>query len=235
MGRFFRFMLGVAALPFAWSLARVFVDVVQQVPGRDALLPPGLVAMFVGMAVYVATAILLPTPVRVYVLGHELTHALCGLLFGARVSNLKVGVRGGSVMVSKSNVWITLSPYFVPFYTVVVTIAAIVVRCCAGHLPYPPAWFFAVGFTWSFHFVFTVRSLLQEQPDVQEYGYVFSYVLIWIFNVAGAAVWIGCMADVPWKFLGADVFNRACQSYSAVAACCVSLYEHLRSLSFLQG
>ena len=34
----------------------------------------------------------LPRPIRTYVLGHELTHALWGLLMGARIGKIKVSM-----------------------------------------------------------------------------------------------------------------------------------------------
>src|SRR5436190_23144549 len=60
----------------------------------------------------------LPKPMRTYVLGHELTHALWALMMGARVSGLKVRKTGGQVKTSKTNWLITLAPYFFPFYAV---------------------------------------------------------------------------------------------------------------------
>ena len=105
MAQFVRFLLAVAALPFAWGISRTFLDVVRLMPAPDGWpMPPGLVAVLAGLVVYLVVALTLPPPVRVYVLGHELTHALFGLLFGARVSNLKVGLSGGSVTLTKSNV-----------------------------------------------------------------------------------------------------------------------------------
>ena len=47
-----------------------------------------------------------------------------GLLFGARPSDVRVSASGGSVRLSKSNLLITLAPYFFPFYTFVVIVVA---------------------------------------------------------------------------------------------------------------
>ena len=62
--------------------------------------------------------VFLPKPIRTYVLGHELTHAIWALLMGARVSGLTVRKAGGQVRTSKTNWAITLAPYFFPFYAV---------------------------------------------------------------------------------------------------------------------
>ena len=230
-----RFLLAVAALPLAWSVARTLVDLLGALPADGArVVPAGVAAVLAGVLAQVAVGRFCPPLQRVYVLGHELTHALWGLLFGARVSKLRVRASGGSVTLSKSNVWITLAPYFFPFYTMLVALAALAVRLFVSPLPLPCAWLFAVGFTWSFHCCFTLRSLLQAQPDVEEYGRLFSYVLIWIFNVVGVAVWIVCAAGVPWRVFGRSLLVRAADAYLALGAAAAWIYESLRSLPVLQ-
>ncbi|MBR1586743.1 MAG: hypothetical protein IJ658_00315 [Kiritimatiellae bacterium] len=219
MRRFFCFLLAIALLPCAWAIARAFLDVFLMIPAAGAAaVAAEPLAVLGGMAAFLAAWVALPAPVRLYVLGHELTHAAWGLAFGAKVSSLKVGVSGGSVSLSKSNVWITLAPYFFPFWTILVVAAALAARCFVSPLPWPCAWLFAVGFTWCFHVCFTIRSLMQAQPDVQEYGRLFSYVLIWIFNVAGVIAWIACTTEVSWRSVGECMWARASESYLAVAS-----------------
>lgn len=236
MASFARFLFAIAALPFAWGLTLTFLDVVRLMPVPSGwVMPPGLVAVLAGVAAFLVCAVALPLPVRAYVLGHELTHAAFGLLFGARPSNLRVGLRGGSVTLTKSNVWITLAPYFFPFYTILVVLAALVVRYACAGLPAPWAWQFAVGATWCFHFVFTLRSLAQEQPDIKEYGHVFSYVMIWVFNVLGASVWIVSAAELSWGVFARLLVAHAGAAYAAAGAGFAWLYESVRSLPVLQG
>lgn len=236
MARFLRFLLAVVALPLAGGLTCAFFDVLRHIPAPDgALIAPGVVAVFAGLIVQLLAWIVLPMPVKTYVLGHELTHAIWGVLFGAKVSQLRVAAQGGSVTLSKSNVLITLAPYVFPFYTVLVGVVALVTRCFVSPLPWPCVWLFLVGFTWSFHCLFTVRSLLQRQPDIDEYGHVFSYVFIWIFNVLGAAVWVVCVAGISWKAFGGLLGARVASAYAIVWQVCVWIYESLRSLPILQG
>ncbi|MGN0846001.1 MAG: hypothetical protein ACI4RA_01295 [Kiritimatiellia bacterium] len=230
MVRVLRLLVAVAAIPLAWGISLAFIDVLRLVPVAS-----GVLAVFAGLVVHLVVWMVFPSPVRAYVLGHELTHAVCGLLFGARVSKLRVGATGGSVTLSKSNVWITLAPYFFPFYTILVAVAALVVRAFRPTLPCPGAWLFAVGFTWCFHLCFTIRSILQKQPDIQECGYAFSYVLIWIFNVAGVCIWIVCAAGIPWRQFGPLLLARVSAAYLSVASCAVWGYESLRALPVLQG
>lgn len=236
MAHVLRLLLAVAAIPLACGFTRAFVDVLRSVPSAGgALIAPEVLAVFAGLVVQLVMGFVLPIPVKVYVLGHELTHALWGCCFGARVSKLRVAATGGSVTLSKSNVWITLSPYFFPFYTVLVGLVALLTRCFVSPLPWPCVWLFAVGFTWGFHCFFTVRSLLQEQPDIEEYGRVFSYVFIWLFNVLGVATWIVCTAGISWSDFGHMLLTRAASAYGFVWAFIVWCYESLRALPVLQG
>ena len=190
------------------------------------MMPLALVCAVGGMLAFLAVWAFLPAPVWMYVLGHELTHALLGILCGARVSRIKVGVAGGSVQLSKSNMLITLAPYFVPFYTMIVVLVACVVRCFVSPLPAIGVWLFAVGFTWCFHVCFTIRSLMQRQPDIQEYGHLFSYVLILCVNAAFVIVWLVCTAGAPASRAVESLGRRTCSAYLGV-------YESVRSLPFL--
>jgi len=218
MRKFFCFLLAVAMLPCAWAISRAFLDVFLLIPSAEGtVVPAELLAVLGGISAFLVAWVALPAPVRLYVLGHELTHAVWGLAFGAKVSNLKVGMSGGSVSLSKSNVLITLAPYFFPFWTVLVVLAALLARCFVSPLPWPCAWLFAVGFTWCLHVCFTIRSLMQTQPDIQEYGRLFSYVLIWLFNVAGVIVWILCTTEISWRAAGDRLWLRTRDAYLACA------------------
>lgn len=203
MLRFARFVAAVLVSPFVWALCLTFVDAVCCASGRaDRFFSLESISLFSGMIAFLIFWKVLPDQTRAYVLGHELTHALWGLSFGAKVSKLRVRASGGSVTLTKSNVWITLAPYFFPFWTAVVVFMAFMVRvvmyfaCPEASFPAPWLWMFAVGFTWCFHACFTIRSLMQRQPDIQEYGKVFSWTLILVCNIVGILVWIICTTDV---------------------------------------
>lgn len=218
MLRFARFVAAVFAFPINWALCLTFVDAIYLSSGDSRVFfSAESIALLSGLIVFLAVWKLLPGLTRIYVLGHELTHALWGLAFGAKVSNLKVRSTGGSVTLTKSNVWITLAPYFFPFWTMIVVLLALAVRGIIylanpeTPFPVPWLWMFAVGFTWCFHACFTIRSLMQTQSDVQEYGRVFSWTLILACNTAGILLWIVCTTDVP----ASAVFNCLCSRTAA--------------------
>ncbi len=178
MAAFLRFLLGLFLLPVCWAVTVVLLGVLA-----SCGLTQSALSFLGGVAAFAACWLLLSHPVRTYVLGHELTHALWGLLFGAVPSRLRVGEKGGSVNLTKDNFLITLAPYFFPFYTFIVLLVAFIVRCFVQPLPWLPLWVFLVGFTWAFHVLFTIQSLFQTQPDVMQYGRLFSWTFIYVANI----------------------------------------------------
>ena len=220
-----RFLLAVLALPLAVALVPLCADVFR---AASLSAGAGLFAAAAGFLAFIVLWMLAPQRfVRVYVFGHELTHALWGLLFGARVSNLRVSLSGGSVTLTRSNVLITLAPYFFPFYTILVVAAALVTRLFVSPLPHGWAWLFAVGFTWSFHLCFTLRALAQRQPDVTEYGRLFSWVFIWLFNVIGVVLWTLATTDLSAVAVWASFRVHSAAAYLAVGRLLVHCWHVL--------
>jgi hypothetical protein len=142
-----------------------------------------------GYILWLVVFALLPKPMRTYVLGHELTHALWAWLMGARVSGLKVRKTGGQVRTSKTNWFITLAPYFFPFYAVLFIIVFFLAHAMFKLTAYMWVLFFLVGLGWSFHVTFTLMILLTvQQPDVQSQGVLFSAVMIYLMNLVTMTV-----------------------------------------------
>jgi len=188
--RVLRFLAGLALLPMCIAATRAVLDAVNAAGSSSAFFAAETTALAGGYALWLMLWFFLPRPARSYILAHELTHALWAVLFGARVSNIRVSERGGSVSLSKTNLWITLSPYFFPFYTFIVMAAWLLTGLMVDPVPFRPLWFFLIGFTWSFHACFTLNSLLITQPDIQSYGRIFSYVLIYLINLILIAAWL---------------------------------------------
>ena len=136
MANFLRMLLGVALLPMCWGVVRAFFDSVMAAAGESGGVTAESIALLGGMLAFALCWMSVPHPVKTYVLGHELTHAIWGLLFGAVPSRLRVSESGGSVNLTKSNMLITLAPYFFPFYTFVVVVAAIVTYAFIRPLPW---------------------------------------------------------------------------------------------------
>lgn len=225
MANFLRMLLGVALLPMCWGVVRAFCDSVVAAAGESGGITAESIALLGGMLAFALCWMSVPHPVKTYVLGHELTHAIWGLLFGAVPSRLRVSESGGSVNLTKSNMLITLAPYFFPFYTFVVVIAAIVTYAFVRPLPWLPLWMFMVGFTWAFHVLFTIETLSQRQPDVKLYGRVFSWVFIFLANVALVLVFLAAVTSLSFAQLGGFLVHRVLDAYIGVGMAAVAAFK----------
>lgn len=121
----------------------------------------------------------------VYVFGHELTHWLTAKVFRRRTGAFRVGLHGGSVQVERPNIWITLSPYFVPFYTLVWTGCWGVGSAIFGGVPAHVAAIAAAGagVTYAYHVVLTAYTLQRQQTDLTHYGAALSLGLVAFCNL----------------------------------------------------
>lgn len=225
MANFLRMVLGVLLLPMCWGVVRAFCDSVMAAAGESGGITAESIALVGGMAAFALCWMAVSHPVKTYVLGHELTHALWGLLFGAMPSKLRVSAAGGSVNLSKSNMLITLAPYFFPFYTFLVIVVALIMSAFIRPLPCLPLWMFAVGFTWAFHALFTLETLAQRQPDVKLYGRIFSWVFIFLANVALILVFLASTTSLTFVQLGGFLLNRIVDAYVGVGLAAVDAFK----------
>lgn len=136
-------------------------------------------------------------PVRSYVFGHEVSHLLVARAFGGKIIDWDFSATGGYVETNKSNTWITLAPYLLPFYSLIVLlvfgVAGMVwnlhhmqhISVGEAVLRFKPVWFFYIllGLTWCFHATFTWKTVVIEQSDLQRNGEFFSMLLIFLVNV----------------------------------------------------
>lgn len=176
---FLRILLAVVLSPLAgvmiYRMLALFFTL-----GRN--MTAGTLPFWAGIVTYGIFQAVFSYPVRTYVFGHELTHALAGLLSGARIKKFKVGAAGGSVSLTKVNLWIALSPYFIPVYTALALVAYWVGGKFWPLSNYHGVFLFVVGFTLAFHVCLTYYALKQGQSDLEEFGVFFSLVVIALVN-----------------------------------------------------
>ncbi len=137
-----------------------------------------------------------------YVLGHELTHAVFVVLYRGKVTDFHVSADGGYITTNKTNLVIALSPYFVPFWAILSAGAYAAVRYFGeiseewDHLLYG-----LMGVTWTFHMVWTLWMIPRDQPDLKENGTFLSLVIIYLANLL-VLVGLLCVAGhSPWESL----------------------------------
>ena len=210
--KFIRLVIGLALVPLCVAASLMLVQIVRAVqPPSASAVPPGVWAFAAGFGLWLVLFFTAPRPVRTYVLAHELTHALWGWSMGSKVSGLTVAKSQGSVEVEDPNFLITLAPYFFPLYTLIVIAVYNILGLFFAVEQFHLLWLGLVGFTWGFHLTFTVSTLLQKQTDIHEYGYLFSYTLIYFLNVLGIGLWFVAVTSVTLehvlRLLGADTVH----------------------------
>ena len=193
--RFAKFLLGLLLIPACVAATRAVFKLVIDLRPLEGFSASAW-GFVVGFSFFVLLYLALPAPMKTYVLAHELTHALWGLAMGARVKRLKVTNAGGSVTLTKSNILITLAPYFFPLYTILLLIAYLACNHFFELRAYRPLWYGLLGLTWAFHLVFTLHALRQRQPDILEHGRIFSWTLIYLINILTLGIWI-CVLAAP--------------------------------------
>ena len=227
---FIRFLLGLAALPATWAFTRVLIRTSLAAVGLEKGFSVEFVSLLAGIGAFSLCWVTIPHPVRTYVLGHELTHALWSLAFGGKCSSLRISAEGGSVNVTKSNIFVTLAPYFFPFYTFIVIIAALITYAFLRPLPFMPLWMFLIGFTWAFHILFTIESLTVQQPDVKVYGRLFSWTFIYIANLSLVLVWLTATSEFTFAALWGLVRSEVIAAYIWIWHAALCGWGALRSL-----
>ncbi len=195
--RLVKILIGIALVPFCLGFTWQFVATVFSVSYK-----PEAPYYFTGGGIlYLTVHLLFKKPIFTYVAGHEITHAFFAVLFGGSVRSLQVSERGGRVAVTKSNFLITLAPYFFPLYTFIALVLYGIIRMAGAGTAAVNAVIFLSGATFAFHLMLTFIFLLTDQSDISEQGALFSYPLIYLFNIAFAALLVNIVLAANMDYL----------------------------------
>jgi hypothetical protein len=214
--KWLKFFVGFLLLPFvAAQLAGLYDVAMLWLPTE-----PWRLGWFWGLAggvlAWLVIYFSLPRPVWFYVLGHELTHAFAIYLSGGKVYDIRVAASGGHVASNKVRWWISLSPYFVPLYTLIWLGLWFSVNFYYPLQSWHWALFFGVGFTYAFHVSFTLSMLHPRQTDLSSEGWLFSGVVLLAMNALVIAFFFIIVAqDVTWRQACAVFAARIAQCYMA--------------------
>jgi hypothetical protein len=181
----------VILLPLVASVSLAFYE---QFGNIDVTLTKGQQYFLFGIIAYCLIQLFLFKAVYLYVLGHEAVHVLAAWLCLGRVTSFKVSSSGGSVSTSKSNLFISLSPYFVPVYAILLIVIYYLINDIffEGILT-QSSFMFLLGMTLAFHIVMTVDTLKTRQPDFAKAGYLTSSVLLYVVNLVIISGTLGLM------------------------------------------
>jgi len=175
-----RFITAVLLVPALLVLIYDFVKLFFSFAGQT---DTNIVPFLIGIAVYFLFQVVFFKPMSTYVFGHELTHALTGLLSGAQIKKFKVSANKGSVTLTKDNIFITLSPYFFPIYPIII----ILIYFCLGwfmDITRIYSWFlFFAGISLAFYYALTFYAIKVGQEDMKIYGKFFSLVFVCFINI----------------------------------------------------
>ena len=173
------FVLGVLLVPACGALTVTCVRAIALAEDLGS----NLLYFGTGFVSHLAFFLVFNKPMRTYIIGHELTHALWVVLMRGRVKRIKVRKQSGYVRATKINPLIALAPYFFPAYMLVVLGLYVLAKQfwpVGGYFNYV---LFAVGFTWSFHLLLNTWMLARHQDDVYVAGPIFSYIAIYLLNI----------------------------------------------------
>ncbi|MDD2804663.1 MAG: M50 family metallopeptidase [Elusimicrobiales bacterium] len=172
--------LAPAALAAVWATGRALGPALGNFPATAPLLGGALAGLLLHT---------LGRGRRLYVASHELTHALAAVLTGVKVRKISVRKSSGYVLLDSTNAFISLAPYFVPFYTLAVSAAFWTAGRFWPVAPYRPWFLAAAGFTLAFHLLHTADILAGPvQSDLRKAGGpVFSLPLLVLLNCVGLA------------------------------------------------
>ena len=208
-----------------WTL----IDLARSAASAGPLAERWFVGFAAGFVVWLVIFCLLPRTMWLYVLGHELTHAITAMMAGGKVSSFQVTAKGGHVMTDKVNWWITLSPYFVPIYALIWLALWISVDFWYPLKDWQPVLYFGLGLFWCFHLTFTVSMMHLKQTDLSSQGFLFSGVLILMINLVFFLLLFGLLAhELTWAGAGHLFLGRTGQAYI------IPRHEFMRGVTWVQ-
>jgi hypothetical protein len=181
--RALKFLIALLLLPLLAGEVWTLIDLAWRSAPAGQWRESWFASLGAGFATWLAIFLLLPRTMWLYVLGHEFTHALAAMLAGGKVTAFHVSAKGGHVLTDKVNWWIALSPYFVPIYALIWTALWITIDFYHPLRDWQPVLYFGIGLFWAFHLTFTASMIHRGQTDLSGEGYVFSFVVILLFNL----------------------------------------------------
>ncbi len=180
-----RFVFALLLIPVVISISIALYRQLGAIKGLSEV----QTLFLLGVGGYLVIHAIFYKPIYLYVLGHELTHAISSLLCGGKVKSINVSSGGGRVLTTKANLITRLSPYLIPIYTVLLLLAYLGLSLFTNIQKYVYLFIFLVGFSLAFHIVLTIDFLKKNQPDILRSGRLFSLFLIYIVNI-GVIVFI---------------------------------------------
>ncbi len=201
--RILRWALALLLFPLCIALSWTIADLIAATGSVVHFWVPFLAGAVCWAIVFLS----LPKPMWLYVVGHELTHALWAVAFGGRVKAFRATPRGGHVVLTKSNAFIVLAPYFFPLYAFLWTLLFLGAGIWLDTQRVLLGFHFGLGAAYAFHLSLTAHVLRVDQPDLRGEGWLFSGILIWfthglllLLSIPLLTHRVGLMTSLSWWF-----------------------------------
>lgn len=219
-------IIGILLIPVAIGAGKSFYEIASSINLISGLLN----VLERGVLVYLLIHVLIARPVYLYVLGHEFVHVMATWICGGKVVSFNVTRGGGKVVTSKSNFFIELSPYFIPIYTIGLSLIFLILKFAGITGPSTSTIFiFLVGVTLAFHFVMTTEVLKLEQPDLLKSGALFSLVLIFLCNIVITMLVLAPIFDaISFKSFLIDSFNNSIGVYEGLYNAVIEIINSIK-------
>lgn len=215
-----KLVLGLLLIPVCLIVSVTFIELIYRATlSGDLWHVDGFWFFFAGCIFWLCMGRLGCQPRVLYVFAHEFTHLITARLSGGRIHGWHVSDEGGYVETDKTSALITLSPYLVPLYTLLVFALYALVGSFTNlqdehhwhiltlAIGFKWAWvfYFLVGATWCFHLTFTLEVLRTEQSDLLHNGEFFSMIVIFLGNLAIlGALFISASPSLKWSQVWKD-------------------------------
>ncbi len=175
-----RFIISILFVPLLLVLVYDFIQLFFSFAGKTN---SNIVPFWIGIGFYFLFQVIFFKPMSTYVFGHELTHALAGLLSGAQIKKFKVSSNKGSVTLTKDNIFITLAPYFFPIYPILVILIYFSLAWFMDITKIYSWFLFFAGISLAFYYALTFYAIKVGQEDMRIYGKFFSLVFVCFINI----------------------------------------------------
>ena len=174
-----RFIASILFLPVCFAVTISFYEGIVAIKAISDL---GIL-FILGAFLYSSVHLLLFKFNFLYVLGHELMHAIATFLSGGKVKHIRVSSAGGSIGTTTPNIFVILAPYLIPGYTVFIAALYFGLSFITDVTRYSNIFIFFTGFSLMFHLAYTADGIRKRQSDLLKTGYLFSISFIYVVNL----------------------------------------------------
>ena len=183
-----------------------------------------------GFAVYIPFHFYKSHSSYLYVFAHELTHVIAAILNGIRVKKIAISKNSGYVTLSRDNIFISLAPYFIPFYALILSWIYLIAGGFIDLSKYRMIFVALIGFSTSFHIVNAIEITFfgPLQSDLKKAGgRIFSFLIIIFLNCL--ALIIIFKALYPDLILLKEIFHGLLLNTKKIIELTLSSLNHLIS------